>query len=290
MGGLIRAEFRKIFTVNLWWGLLIPTVLLGVAWSWMITAGAASFLDTLKQEPVLADVPFDDMMVSVFGFARAANLTTIFPMIFGALAVSTEYHRKTITTTFLTAANRGSTLVAKLVTYSVLGVGLGVLVAASASLGVVLGAGSTPLPGGAGWFLLFLTTVLETALWTLFGVGVGALLSNVFASVIGLIVYVLLIENMLLFFGILPNFENFPSVLPNASASAIPGAVAADLFVDKLGPLVSGRDMEDVRTVLNAVAGAPGAMPWWANTLIFLGYTVVVLGLGWVASTKRDIT
>ncbi|SHG44472.1 ABC-2 transporter permease [Streptoalloteichus hindustanus] len=289
MGSLVRAEFRKIFTTNLWWGLLIPTVLLGVLWSWGFSAFGSAVVERLTSTPALEGVDAGDWMVSVFGFARGANLTTLFPMIFGALAVAGENYRRTITTTFLTASSRGSALGAKLVVYTVVGLGFGVAVALSASLGTVLGAGNTPLPGGAGWFLLTLTTILESTLWTLFGVGVGALVGNIFGAVIGLLIYAVLVENLGAYVLSSALETTVPTVLPNGAASGMPGAVAADLFLDKVGP-INPLVEKEARLVVEAAAGAQGAFPWWANTLIFAGYTALFICLGWLVTGRRDIS
>ena len=147
MGSLIRAEFRKIFTTNLWWGLLIPTVLLGVFWSWGFSALGTSLVEGLRSSEAFEGIDADSWMTSVFGFARGANLSTLFPMIFGALAVTGENYRRTITTTFLTAPSRGAALGAKLVVYALMGLGFGVVVALSTSLGTVLAPAARPCRG-----------------------------------------------------------------------------------------------------------------------------------------------
>ncbi|HEY8373868.1 MAG TPA: ABC transporter permease subunit [Pseudonocardiaceae bacterium] len=286
MGALVKAEFRKIFSTNLWWGLLIPTVLLGFGWSWLFSKLGSTITEGIRNAPELRGIDAEMFLFSVFGFARATNLSTIFPMILGAMALASEIGQKTITTTYLTAPTRGAVLVAKTITYSLVGLGYGLVVALMASLGTMVGAGDAPLPEGGGWALLFLTAILETLLWTLFGVGVGALLGNVIGSVLLLLFYTLLVENVVVL-SINPGISGF---LPNGSASGMPGAVAADLFMEKLDSLVPSQYVEDVQEVVRAAAGAPGAFDWWLSTLIFLVYTVAFLALGWLASLKRDIT
>ena len=63
------------------------------------------------------------------------NFATLFPLIFGALALASEINRKTITTSFLTAPNRASVLGAKAIVYTIWGLLYGVVVALAASLG-----------------------------------------------------------------------------------------------------------------------------------------------------------
>src|SRR5690606_41566665 len=102
MGRLITAEFRKIFTVKLWWALLIPAVLLSLGFTW-----AGSALGTLGelQEEVGGAVPF-----ALPAFAQGINFTTVFAVILGATAVTSEMRHKTNTTTHLTCCSRGHVL------------------------------------------------------------------------------------------------------------------------------------------------------------------------------------
>lgn len=285
MGGLIKAEFRKLFSTNLWWGLLIATALLGFAWSWVFAVAGKGIADILGNSDVISGLSADTLPFSVFGFARAVNIMTIFPMILGALAVAGEINRKTITTTYLTAPNRGATLSAKLAAYGLFGVLFGIVISSVASLGILVGARPGQLPDGPGWFLLFVAGVISTLLWTLLGVGVGALLGNVFAALFGLLLYVILIENTALL--VIP--ASAAPLLPNSSADGIIGAVAAALFKDGLGR-AAPEVVSTVSRFIDDAAGAPGAFAWWLNTVIFAGYTVAFVVLGWLVSARRDIT
>src|SRR5262245_23127481 len=131
MGRLISAEFRKILTVKMWWALLIPTVALAAPWSIGGNALIGAVLDQINSSAVASQLRlnFNNLPWSTLIFARTVNISAIFPMVFGALALSGEINRRTITTSYLTAPNRGSLLSAKVITYALWGLAFGVVIA-----------------------------------------------------------------------------------------------------------------------------------------------------------------
>ncbi|MBO0841062.1 MAG: ABC transporter permease, partial [Sciscionella sp.] len=155
MSNLIKAEFRKILSTKLWWGLLIPTVLLAFFMAFGIGLLAAKFGDDLSSEEVLSKsgISVKDLALGVFALSRGINIASIFPMIFGALGLSSELRHRTITTSFLTAPNRPALLGAKAVTYTLWGLIYGLVIAAFASLGTVAGTGGDYLPDAGGFLL-----------------------------------------------------------------------------------------------------------------------------------------
>src|SRR5882757_611097 len=118
MGRLIKAEFRKILTTKLWWALAIPAVALAVGWGWLSSVAFTDVGDGL--DDILANYNIDVSEVSwaSLGLTRAMNFATLFPMVFGALALASEISRRTITTSFLTAPTRATVLGAKAVVYT----------------------------------------------------------------------------------------------------------------------------------------------------------------------------
>lgn len=289
MANLLKAEFRKVVTTNLWWALLIPTVLLALGWAW----GAGFVGAQVDQATSSADfqslqrtlgINSDQWKWSVFGMARSINIATLFPLVFGALAISGEYSRKTITTTFLTAPDRFSALSAKLLTYVAWGALYGLAIVAMVSLGIAIPSEASRLPGASGWLALLGVGIIASVLMTLFGVGIGALVRNVPATVVLLVLYFLLVENGL---AIVLAFQlpELIGYLPNGSINGLTGSVAADIF---LASADSVRD--NVEEFVRFLAGARGAFDWWASGLIFLGWTALAFGGGWLATQKRDIT
>ncbi len=289
MVNLIKAEIRKILSTNLWWALLIPSVLVAVGWAWVWSALGSTLADAVTQDPEFRSlgISLNKLPIAAFGMARSINITTIFPMIVGGLAVASEVQRKTITTTFLTAPSRLAALSAKLTTYVLVGLGYGVVITGFASLGIVLGAHSHPslLPDAGHWLALVGTGLLSTLLWTLLAVGIGALFGNTIATVVSLLLYTILVENLVML--VLPG--HVPAFFPNQSADGITSSVAAQAFLDKVGYIPS-EFKDKVEYLVRAVAGASGTYAWWIEALIFLAWTGIFFGFGAFAIRRRDIT
>jgi ABC-2 type transport system permease protein len=296
MGRLVSAEFRKILTTKMWWALLIPTVAVALAWSWLGSLLTSTVIDQIANSAVMrqGQVNIGQLSWSVLFFARTINISAIFPMVFGALALSSEITRRTITTSYLTAPTRGSLLISKLVTYAAWGVAYGVVICGVTSLGLVLGSNPAQLPDAQGWTLMFLAGVVSSLLWTLLGLGVGALFGSVVGTVITLLVYTLLAENLV---GLMLPYH-WPGVLINGSADGLTGSVAARLLVDqtaslyqsRLGQLIPEDGKQAFSDLIRVAAGAKGAFDWWASGLIFAGWAAVFVVIGWLVSKARDIT
>ncbi len=290
MGNLIKSEFRKITTTGLWWGLMIPTVLLGFGWA--LGTGAifktvSDFMGSADAEELatLLNVDPSQWQMSVFGIARSINVATIFPMIFGGLAIANEINRKTITTTFLTAPNRVSALTAKMIVYIIWGAIYGVAIVASVSIGIALTSNSGSLPDAGGWLALAGVGILSSILMTMFGVGVGALMTSVVGTTVVLLLYMLIVENgiqLVLASQGLPEIIGF---LPNGAVNGLTGSVASSLFLANAGVVP-----EDMVEGLRAIAGALGAFDWWLSGLIFLVWTALFFLGGWAATQRKDIT
>ncbi|MFC6090232.1 hypothetical protein [Saccharothrix lopnurensis] len=290
MGNLIKAEFRKTTTTGLWWGLMIPTVLLALGWALGTGAIGKSIMDVVSSSEAeeltrLLGVDPSQWQVSVFGIARSINVATIFPMIFGGLAISNEIHRKTITTTFLTAPNRVAAMTAKMLVYIAWGAIYGVAIVAAVSIGIALTSDAGALPSAGGWLALAGVGILSSILMTMFGVGVGALMTSTVATTVVLILYMLIIENgiqLVLAAQELPDVIGF---LPNGAVNGLTGSVASSLFLANAGVVP-----DELVEVLRAVAGALGAFDWWLSGLIFLVWSGLFFLAGWAATQRKDIT
>ncbi|SDF93858.1 ABC-2 type transport system permease protein [Lentzea fradiae] len=290
MGNLVGAELRKTTTTGLWWGLLIPTAVLALGWGLATGMLGQFFVDFASSGDVdevsdFLGVTPDQWKVSLFGMARAINVSTIFPMVFGAMAISSEISRRTITTTFLTAPSRMHALLAKMLVYVLWGAIYGLAIMLFLGVGVALTSSPGQLPDAGGWAMLTLVCVLSSILMTMFGVGVGALIPNVAGAVVLLLLYFLVIENVL--HGVLAYLE-VPAVigfLPNGSINGLTGSVSVDLFLSAAG--VVPPEIEDV---LRAIAGASGAQDWWLSGIVFLLWSGVVFAGGWAVTQAKDIT
>jgi ABC-2 type transport system permease protein len=223
--------------------------------------------------------------VSVFGIARSINIATVFPMIFGGLAISNEINRRTITTTFLTAPNRVGALTAKLVVYIIWGAIYGIAIVAAVSIGIVITSSSTALPSAGGWLALAGVGILSSILMTMLGVGVGALMTSVVGTTVVLILYMLIIENGIQLVLASQNLTQVIGFLPNGAVNGLTGSVATDLFLSTAGVVP-----DELVQVLRGVAGGLGAFDWWLSGLIFLVWTAIFFLGGWAATQKKDIT
>jgi ABC-2 type transport system permease protein len=296
MGNLIKAEFRKILTTKLWWALLIPAVLLAFGYAFVLGKAITGIGDFIKHDGNLhrAGVNVDNISIGVFALSRSINITSVFPMLFGALGLSTELHRRTITTTFLTASSRGAVLAAKAVTYVAWGVIYGIVISGMVAVGAAAATGGNYLPDASGFLLILLAGVLECLLWTLLGLGFGALLGSPVGSVLILALYAVAIEPVL----DLALHNTVAGILPNGAADGLTGSTAGQILINQLqgyahstlAQVMGPDDWNRFLFSIRAAAGGIGALDWWASGLVFLGWAALLFGIGLWRNHTRDIT
>jgi len=296
MGNLIKAEFRKILTTKMWWALLIPAVLLAFGYAFALGKGVTSIGDFIKNDGTLqkAGVNVDNISIGVFALSRSINITSVFPMLFGALGLSSELHRRTITTTFLTASSRAAVLSAKAVVYVLWGLIYGVIISGMVAAGTAAATGGNYLPDAGGFILILLAGVIECLLWTLLGLGFGALLGSPIGSVLILAIYAIAVEPVL----DLVLHNTVAGILPNGAADGVTGATAGQILIDQLqslahSPLAQVMGPDNWNAFLfsiRAAAGGIGALDWWASGLVFLGWAMLFFGIGLFRNHTRDIT
>lgn len=296
MGALIKAEFRKILTTKLWWALMIPTVVLGFGWSFFTGRLINSIAQSVMHDALLqqAGATFQDVPWAVFALSRGINITTIFPMLFGALGLATELHRRTITTSFLTAPSRSMLLGAKAITYAIWGLIYGIVIAVVTVAGTAAGAEGNYLPDFGHMLLVAVAGVVASMLWTLLALGVGALLGSPTGSIVMLIIYAVVAEPIVA----LVLHNHVAGALPNGSADGLTGSTAAQTVIDQLQthsqtPLaqVAGPDRwNEFLSGVRIAGGAIGGYTALVSGLIFLGWTALFFGAGMVINQRRDIT
>lgn len=154
MTGLIRSEFRKVFTTRLWWCLLIALMAI---WA------ASAFHE---------DNPED-------GYTAGRYYAYLIAMAFGVVTMTGEYRNRTITQTALASPRRGRVVVAKLVVVATVGIGYGL---AGLITGVVVGVPTARRYSDRSIDLVRegvprvgLGVVVAVALWAVIGLGVGTL-------------------------------------------------------------------------------------------------------------------
>ncbi|MPY82813.1 MAG: ABC transporter permease subunit [Actinophytocola sp.] len=300
MGKLIKAEFRKILTTKLWWGLLIVALLVAGGWAGLLSSAFDGIAEEIQRSDLTqrAGIDLADISFSVVFLARAINIATIFPMLFGGLAIASELGRKTITTSFLTAPNRTMLLGAKAITYVIWGAIYGVAITLAATLGIVIGTGGDHLVGVTTWLSTAAAGLLSCVLWTLLGLGVGALIGSPVGTVIVLLVYGLAIGPLsdLVLTGFAGGNANLAGALPNGAANGLTGSTAADTLAAEIEANAGGLSVlpgdlvERFQDTARLAAGGLGSYGLLASAAIFFGWAMLFFALGVVRTRARDIT
>lgn len=266
MRAALVTEYRKLVTTRVWWVLLVVMVLymafLSAVMGWAFSQGGGTGPD--------GEVPVSGEGVVRAVYTIAVTFGYVFPLVVGALGVSSEFRHQTITPTLLAQPRRTVVLTAKMVAGGVLGIAFGV---AGTAASVGAGAGVLALLGeptyldeGSTWRILA-QSALALAIWALVGVGFGWVLTQQVAVVVVLLAFTQFVEPVLRF------------VLAQASwgegiARYLPGAA---------GEAVSGGS-------LYAEVGAGTLLPWWQGLLVLVGYAVVFAVIGRLTTLRRDIT
>jgi ABC-type transport system involved in multi-copper enzyme maturation permease subunit len=184
------------------------------------------------------------------------NLGSLFAALVGAMAFTGEIRHGTIRPTLLGTPQRGRVLAAKAVTVLAIGIGFGVLAtgAAAASGDLFLGIRHVSVHVSAGdYALLIAGGAAAAALWAVIGLGAGAVVRSQVPTMVGLLVWVLFVENILT--SSIPSIGKFaPGTLGRAIAGATSGTVNAP---------------------------AVGA-------LVLALYAALAIGVGWVLTARRD--
>jgi ABC-2 type transport system permease protein len=153
----------------------------------------------------------------------AGTSAALFASLIGVMAITSEFRHGTIRPTFVVTPRRDRVLAGKLLASLLMGTLFG-LAGIALSFGIgsgVLAARGVDLTLDTNHVLLLvLGTLAMTALWAMFGVGVGSVLKNQVFAVIGLIVWVMVIDNILR--GVVPGVGRFTPTAASASMTADP--------------------------------------------------------------------
>jgi ABC-type transport system involved in multi-copper enzyme maturation permease subunit len=252
LGALVIAEARKALSTSAWWALLVPAGLICLL-SNLVTAevGGLAFTASAAQANTLSSVG------------------TKFAVLFGVVSATAEYRHRTITTSYLTAPGRAQLLVAKALVAAVAGAGYAVVCAACGAVGIGVAGGSAIANPGA-LLQVSLAAVLLFALWGALGVAVGMVVGNQLAAIVGVLLYLILVEQIVVLLVNAGGNTRVDEYLPAGASSSVLNALVGD-------------------TPLSGLF-AVDTPPWWLPTLIFACYTVIgLLGAALVAD-RRDIT
>lgn len=260
----LASEFSKIFSTRMWWLLLV--ILVGYVG---LAAAGLGLALTLTPEEAGLQLGGADLAPIIYSMATASGF--VFPVIVGAMSVTSEVRHRTLSTTFLATPRRSVVLIAKVIVAAVVGAGYGVAAtAATVGLGaLVLGTAgeSTLLDESATWAMLA-RMVLAMAIWAVVGVGLGVLVPSQVGSIVAILAFTQFVEPIVrtaaAFVEPLSGVARF---LPGASGDALVGA-----------------------SFYSAFAGGGSELEWWQGGLVLAGYAVVFLVVGAATFWRRDVT
>jgi ABC-2 type transport system permease protein len=264
----LRVELRKLLTTRLWWILLV-----GLA-AYMAFLAAILAVAFTAPEAIGGGqgggFGLDPSAIATSIYTLPASTGYVFPLVIGALAVTSEFRYQTITSTFLVEPRRGVVLAAKMTAGLLLGLAGGlVATAVTAAVGAgVLSAMDEPARLGETTTQRSLAlTVVTMGVWAVVGVGFGALLTNQVASIIVVLGFTQFVEPIVrLLLMTNEATAGISRFLPGAAGEALAG-----------GGLFGGVSIAD-------------PLPWWQGGLVLLGYAVVLGAVGWTTSLRKDVT
>ncbi len=271
IGAPVRAEFRKVASTKLWWGLLIPVALLSSMINMFGGVFTAAFPESERLPLLLGSV------------AYSLGLTSVFAAVHGVVAAAGEYRHRTITTTYLTTRGRAPVLAAKMLVSAGVGACYAAVTVVTGMLAGTAADGGAAFPGVGPLAATALIGVAVSALWGALGAAFGTAVSNQVSALVALLLYLMVGE--LLIGALLEAAESgtvraLSSYLPgNAGEVAIYGIPANEIA----GPVTAPQVVE----LLAGVTDPPG---WGVALLVVAIWTAAVGAAGLLVAARRDIT
>ncbi|MDG4824593.1 ABC transporter permease [Asanoa sp. WMMD1127] len=264
MRDLIRAETVRLFSTRLWVGALVAAVLGGGG-----LVGLVAGIGPQHVDPPLPGLDTPDGARAVLGLV---SVTLFLPALFGTVAVTGEYRHRSITTTFLFSPVRWKVLVAKLAVHTAAGIGYGVVLACTATATLYLAAAThgTSLglpPSEVAGFTLRL--VAACAVYTLIGVGVGALARHQLVALAVVVGYFYFLELLLV---LIPGVNLAYPFLPGGATSSL-------LRFDYVTESVSAQTGAAATDLLGTLQGG----------LVLFGYAALASLVAMVLPLRRDV-
>jgi ABC-2 type transport system permease protein len=242
MSALVSAEFLKLRTTRTAYGFLAAIVLLTLG----VVAANSANVDLRTKE---------DLEEALSGAGIAAALL----LVLGIVATTGEHRHGTITSSLLASPDRRRLVGAKVIAYLLTGALLGIAaVLATFAVAVPwLSARDAPLDLlDAGDYLgLFVEGVAVSALSGAVGVGIGAIVRNQVAAVVGTLIYLFVLEPVI---GVISS--DVAAYTLGGSQSALTAAPVEDALDPLVGGLVlaawalglalAGAELEERRDVV----------------------------------------
>lgn len=251
MTRLVRAELRKLLTTRLWLWLLLGSMGLVALFTSLALVFAG---DPDNPSPPLETA---DGLRTLFSTVTGASALVA---VLGVIGITSEYRHLTITPTFLATPRRERVVAAKLVTYTAAGLGYGLACALTVLAIALPWLAIKDVAASGGVFVPTLAAgVAVLGIYGLLGVGLGALLRNQVAAVVGLLVFLFVVEPIL---TAIPALNSVGKFLPGAAASSVTQVRQAGL--DFLAP--------------------------WQGAVVLIAYGLAFAVLGVVFTVRRDVT
>jgi ABC-2 type transport system permease protein len=241
---LLRSELLKVRSTRTALGIALGMIALVVLIS--LVTGFASSKESLSHRQ------------DQFQLLATGSLSSAFAAIVGLMSMTTEFRHGTIRPTFLATPARTNVLIAKILSSAIVGAVFGAVgLAVSYALGKIA-LSTRGIPNGlhsGDLRLVIVGTIASAAMWGAFGAGLGAAIRNQVAAIVGILVWVLFVENIV--FGLLPSVGRW---LPGEASNAL--------------------TQIETEHQLSVTAG----------TLLFLAYIVGAAFLGAVVTERRDVS
>ena len=267
----LRAEWRRVASTRLWWGLLIPVVALALL---------VNLFGGLLGDELGDGGGFPVLPASV---AFTLTLTVVFAAVYGTVAAAGEFRHRTVTTAYLTAGGRGRVLVGKLVAGACVGALYAVVAVLVGVAAGVLGQGAGPVPGAEALAGVAAVGVTVAALWGVLGAALGILLANQVGALVALLVYLQIGELVL------------AAVLNNSGSPALarltpylPGNAGDVAIYDFPARALAGPGFAD--QLVEELAGVTAPPPWWGALSVLAGWAALAAVIAWTVGDRRDVT
>ena len=271
----IRAEFAKIFSTRMWWVLAIVLF----AYIALLAGGLSGLFGGIESGAIPSRAGGSGQQgLAALGslppliYSFASSVGYVFPVLFGALVVTSEFRHQTLTPTFLATPRRGTVLLAKCVTMFLMGALYGVVaLLASVGLGSLIlnGFSIDTLLGEPDTWVLFGRVLLAMALWGLIGVGLGVLVPSQVASIVIVIAFTQFVEPLL---RVATTFTDWSAEIGKFLPGSASDALVGSSFYSTIG------------------MGGGSVLAWWQGGLVLLGYALITSVIGWLTTWKRDVT
>jgi ABC-type transport system involved in multi-copper enzyme maturation permease subunit len=213
MARLLRGEFAKLWSTRLWLWLLLATM--------GLTALFASLNIAFNDDPATLAPPLATAAGQRLLFGTAAGGAQTLVAVLAAIGMTSEYRHRTATTTFLTTPYRAKVVSAKLITCALVGAVYALVciaVVTAIAWPWLTARGIDPTLTGNGIPATLAGVIAAVTAFALLGVGLGALLRDQVAAVVGLLVYLFVAEPIV---TRIPALQDWTIYLPGPSSSAL---------------------------------------------------------------------